>query len=183
MPKKSTNNKPKIKKTRVKDERERREVFENIATALLQENTNHSSKQLEVYCKDLIEKNFSLIRNDLNIMESSMSAKLSTFETKINYIGNKLDDFQNEFNQKINIHKLELEKVTNSFFNSLESERGKRLNLAKKINTKDEQNLKDLKILIMQTAQDSGNAINNVDNDLKLQVKEIIRLRDNFDEM
>lgn len=164
MKKTSTKKKPislgaTIKKTRMKEAKETKVLFETIAKKLLIQNENNFINKMETICNDMINKKFTELRQDIIIMESAISSRINQIEHKVNDISFKLNDFNQDIIKQNTIMKEDLLKVSKDFTNNIDNERTKRLTSIKKIQTYIEQNNEQCKSLISNINNETMNHI------------------------
>lgn len=171
------------RKSRVKEAKETRQLFEAIAKKLLVECTTNSSHKLESFCTDLINKRFTEIRQDVAIMESSLSSRICQIEHKVNEVGSKLTDISTDVVRQNTLLREELAKLAQGSSMALESERQKRLSSAKKLQSMTESAVEQCKSLVSSSNKDYMGAVTSLNEDFRIQAKEIARIKESVDDV
>jgi len=173
----------KSKKSRSKESKETKQIFERIAKVIADENSIQVRLQLETFCKDIIQRNFSDVRNDLALIESSLLARISQVESKINNHHSKLQETQiaaDKFDAKI-------EEVQSAFKKSLvsgfDNERAKRLSFVKKFQSQQDQFLSHHEKIQSDYRRDISEKVDNISQDIVSSSKIIADTKFKVDEM
>ena len=111
------------KKSRMKEAKETKQLFEAIAKKLLIECTSTTNHKLEAFCTDMINKKFTELRQDVVIMESSLSSRIAHVEAKVSELGAKLADVVADLVRQNSILREDFVKFTQQSTEGLESER------------------------------------------------------------
>lgn len=171
------------RKSRMKEAKETRQLFEAIAKKLLTECTTNSNHKLEVFCEDLINRKFTEVRQDVAIMESTLSSRIAQIEHKVNDIGAKLTDLSTDVVRQNTLLREDVAKHSHSSSEGLEAERQKRLAAIKKMQGMAENNTEMCKTMINNSCKDYMGAITSLNEDFRVQSREIAKLKENVDEM
>ena len=171
------------RKSRMKEAKETRQLFETIAKKLLTECTTNSNHKLEVFCEDLINRRFTEVRQDVAIMESSLSSRIAQIEHKVNDIGAKLTDLSTDAVRQNTLLREDVAKISHLSSEGLEAERQKRLAALKKMQGMSENNTELCKTMISNASKDYLGAITSLNEDFRVQSKEITRLKENVEDM
>ena len=163
--------------------KETRQLFETIAKKLLLECTTNSNHKLEDFCTDLINTRFTEIRQDVAIMESSLSSRMSQIEHKVNDMGTKLADISTDVVRQNTLLREDFAKLTHHNSETVEGERQKRLASVKKLQTQSDATLEQCKSMVSLSNKDYMGAITSLNEDFRVQAKEIARLKENVDDV
>lgn len=173
----------KILKTKLKQEKESKKLFESMANKLLGGAKNEIQREMESMCREMVSRSITELRHDLFTMESAMSSRLVNIESKLSQLNTKIEDTHNETNKRISVLQEEVNAVNKELKTSLEAERTKRLTGLKKLNEKTEQELVTISNGLNTARHDHVSAINAMNEDLRVQAKEISSLKEKVDEM
>jgi ElaB/YqjD/DUF883 family membrane-anchored ribosome-binding protein len=173
----------KIKKIKSKEEKEMKKSFETIAKRLLSTACEEIRSDVETRLREIISRTSSEIRHDLISMESTLSSRILSIETKVNSLGNRAEEIHNESTKRIDQVQNDLNVLNSQFSSQLETERNKRLTTAKKLQEKYEQHFQALQNNLSTSKHDQSAAVTALNEDLRLQVKEIANLKEKVDEM
>ena len=150
--------------------------YERIASNLVEENSINLRRRLESYCSELISKGFSELKHDILQVESTLSARILQLESKLN-------KFDGEF-EKLNL-KFENTKndLTKSFSNDIETERGKRLTMLKKIQSQYDILAGACEKRIAASTQESMRAMSTIQQEVNAHTRDIQSISEKVDEM
>jgi hypothetical protein len=171
------------KKSRMKEAKETRLLFETIAKKLLIECTSSSNQKLETFCTDLINKKFAELRQDVVIMDSTLSARIAQVEHKVNDIGTKVADLTTDLVRQNTLLREDLTKVSQHLAEGLEGERQKRLASVKKIQSVAEGQAEQCKALVTGSSKEALAAVSSLNEDFRVQSREISRLKESVDDV
>lgn len=171
------------RKSRMKEAKETRQLFETIAKKLLIDCTTNANHKLEVFCEELINRRFTEVRQDVAIMESSLSSRIALIEHKVNDIGAKLTDLSTDVVRQNTLMREDVAKLSLLSSEGLEAERQKRLAAIKKMQGLAENNTELCKTMINNSSKDYLGAVTSLNEDFRVQSKEITRLKESVDEM
>lgn len=175
--------KPKVKKIKSKETRETHHLFENIAKDLIIANFGECKNDLEIFCRGLVNKVFSELRNEIGSIESANAARITNIETKVNAVSTRVDTIVAEQNTKIAKLQEELSRYQTESKESLELERGKRQILTKKVKEGDEKTAEDFKKLYLANKEEQNAQAAQLSNEITNQSKEISKIKDTIEEM
>ena len=166
-------------KTRSKEEKETKKAFEAIAKKLLKEQL----AAFQVQIRSLISSNMDSVRHDMISIESSLSSRIITLESKVNAMSEKIDHLANQ--TKNSLEAIQDQQSSNSDLlkANIELERNKRAAHVKKlqdkislIHTESIENIQGLK-----KEQDSVSS--NLFESSRAQSKDIAALQEKVDEL
>lgn len=171
------------KKSRMKEAKETRLLFETIAKKLLTECTSNSNHKLEEFCTDLIIKKFTELRQDVVIMDTTLSARISQIENKVNDFGTKLSDLTTDLMKQNTLLREDVTKISQQSQEGLESERQKRLATTKKLQSIVESQNEHCKAMVTAGCKECMGAVTSLNEDFRVQSKEITRLKESVDDV
>lgn len=171
------------RKSRMKEAKETRQLFEAIAKKLLLECTTNSNHKIELFCEDLINRKFTEVRQDVAVMEATLSSRIAQIEHKVNDIGAKITDLSTDLVRQNTILREDVAKLSQVSSDGLETERQKRLAAIKKFQALSENNTEVCKTMINNASKDYMGAITSLNEDFRVQAKEIARLKENVDDV
>ena len=175
------------KASKLKTTKETRQLFERIAKSLVDENALVLQRQLENFCRDQMNKHFSEIRHDLLMMESTLSARISHLETKMLKVDSSLGEHNTQLTAKVDKIDTKLEDYHNGtakmLSDGLETERGKRLALVKKIQNQFDNLANVFEKRLSDSSKDTANSISILNQDLASHSREIVQMREKIDDM
>lgn len=169
--------------TRIKQQRETRLLFEQVAKTLMKENESDTKFQLEFYCRELVGQQLADFRQDLMMIESTFSNRMVQLDGHVLTLNKRVSDIEAETSKNIQLLVDHVDKSLQQFTSSVETERSKRLSLGKSLQAKEEKNIGELKQMIMDSKNDMMKTSSTLQEDIKSQNNEILRLRGNIDEM
>lgn len=172
-----------VKKYRSKEEKDIKKSFETIAKKLLVKGMEDMREELEARFRDTINRTSSEIRHEVSSIENTFSSRLLNLETKVNALSSRIEESHNESTRKIDQLRSDLVALTTQTSQQIETERGKRLVTAKKLQEKFEQQLETIHNNISTTKHDASAAASALNEDLRLQVKEVVSLKEKVDEL
>lgn len=173
----------KTKKYKSKEEKEIKKTFENIAKKLLAKGLESIREEVEVQIRDSLNRSSSEIRHEVATIESTFSSRLLNLETKMNSLSSRIEETHNENSRKVDQIRQDLTTLTAQATQQIETERAKRLSTAKKLQEKFEQQIEAVQNNISTSKHDATATANALNEDLRLQVKEILGLKEKVDEM
>jgi cell shape-determining protein MreC len=171
------------KKSRMKEAKETRQLFETIAKKLLAECTSNTNHKLEEFCVDLINRKFTEMRQDVVIMESSLSTRIAQIEHKVNDMGTKLADLTTDLVRQNTLLREDYTKLSHQTTEGLESERQKRLAVAKKVQAIVDTQAEHCKAFASAGNKECMAAITALNEDFRVQSKELTRLKESVDDV
>lgn len=175
--------KPKVKKYKSKESRETHHLFENIAKDLIIANFGECKNDLEIFCRGLVNKVFSELRQEIGSIEAANTARISNVESKLTAVSAKVDNVVAEQNIKIAKLQEELGQYRTESKEALEVERGKRQALTKKMQAGDEKRAEDIKKLFLSNKEEQNALAVQISSDVANQAKEISKIKDSIEEM
>lgn len=170
-------------KTRIREEKEMKKLFETIAERLLNENKYSIVTETENRCRDMLARTIAEIRHEIFNIESSVSTRIVNLEGKLNVIHSRIDEIQLENNKKLCNLQEEISALSKESKVAVENERNKRLTTLKKIHDQYDANLNNLQQAVNQNKTESTNAVNALNEDLRVHSKELASFKDKLDEM
>jgi TolA-binding protein len=185
------------KKSRMKEAKETRTVFETIAKKLLHESSLSANQKMENFCLDLINRRLTDVRQDVVMIESSLSARIGQLEYKINDVNSKLTELSTNVVHQNTLLREELCTFTQKFSTGMENERNKRLVAMKKMHnlaergggtggtggTGDAEGSAGTAGNASANVNVNANAVSALGDELRVQSRELARLRENVDGM
>ena len=200
MPKQTTRRKPPTQtyssppRSSVRERRETRILFEKVAKSLIKDNENEQKLDLELFCKDLIGKQYTDIRQNFALMESNMSSRIGQIESLLQSRLGQIDEKLATMNSRINGIEDESRSKTEQIIGFVdknfkrisvasETESSKRVMLAKKLQAKEEKNMTLLKQMVLDGKEEVAKSLSFMKDDIHSQSTEVGRLRENVDEM
>ena len=159
-----------------------RQLFEAIAEKLLQECTTNSNQKLELFCTELINNRCLEIRQEVSLIESGLSARIGEIERKMGDINDKISVVAADTVKQNAMIKDDIVRSVRDAKELVEGERQKRLAASKKSQTQSETALEQCKGLVNNASKESLGAISSLNEDFRIQAKEIARLRESLDD-
>ncbi len=173
----------KVKKNRTKEEKDMKKAFESIARKLLSQATEEIRSDVEARFRDVLHRTVSEIRHEVSTIESTISSRLLNLETKANALSNRIEEINTEQTKKIDLIQSSITTFSTQTTQNFETERSKRLVTAKKLQEKFEQQIEAIQTNISAIKHDNNAAANALNEDLRLQVKEVASIKEKVDEM
>lgn len=170
------------RKVKGKSSKATRQLFEAIAEKLLQECTTNSNQKLENFCTELVNRKCAEIRQEVSLIESGLSARIGEIERKVGDIHDKVSGLSAETVKQNACLKDEVAKFSRESKELVEAERQKRLTATKKTQSQLEVVTDQCKALVNNTSKESLGAISSLNEDFRIQAKEIARLREIVDD-
>lgn len=175
--------KAKVKKIKSKESRETHNLFENIAKDLIIANFGECKNDLEIFCRGLVNKVFSELRQEIGSIESANAVRISNIESKVNAATTKIDTVVAEQNTKIAKLQEELSRYQTESKEAMEVERGKRQSLTKKMQAGDEKSAEDFKKLFLVNKEEQNATTAQLSTEIANQAKDISKIKDSIEEM
>lgn len=172
-----------IQKTRVKEGKELSKLYEGIAKSVVSKELTKMENKIHLYVGELLSKSLSEYRHDVLMMESSISARLSHMESKLSESTAKIDVIQAQCQSMNTQFQGDVLKLTNNLESVVDAEQQKRLDLYKKLQSRDEKKKGEFKDMLAVIKEENVKSVTSLNEDIKVQSQEINRLRDNLDEM
>lgn len=173
----------KSKKTRMKEAKETRQLFEAIAKKLLEEAATKSNHKLELFCMDYINKKFTEVRSDITIIESALSARINSIEGKVSDINSKLAEMSVDTYKQNSLLRDEIKNVLQHSTAEFETERSKRSIGLRKLQAFSETSFEHCKTLVNTMSNENKNLISSLSDDFRVYSKDTVRLKEQVDEM
>jgi len=170
------------RKVKTKGNKATRQLFEAIAEKLLQECTTNSNQKLEIFCTELINKKCIEIRQEVSLIESGLSSRIGELERKVGDINDKLSRVAADAVKQNDMLKDDIGRNLRDAKELIEAERQKRLAATKKSQTLSETAMEQCKGLVNNASKESLGAISSLNEDFRIQAKEIARLRESLDD-
>jgi hypothetical protein len=167
----------------MKEEKERKKLFESIAERLLNESKHAMVVEAENRCREMLSRTVAEIRHEVFNIESSVSTRITNLESKLNQISIRIDEMQIENNKShANLHE-EILSSNRECKLAIENERNKRLTSLKKIHDQHELSMSNIQNSLNQNKAESVNAVTALNEDIRVHSKELTSLKDKLDEM
>ncbi len=170
------------RKVKTKGNKATRQLFEAIAEKLLQECTTNTNQKLELFCTELINKKCIEIRQEVSLIESGLSTRIGEIERKVGDINDKLSRVAADTVKQNDMLKIDIGRILHDAKDLVEAERQKRLAASKKAQTLSEVAMEQCKGLVNNASKESLGAISSLNEDFRIQAKEIARLRESLDD-
>lgn len=167
----------------MKEAKETRLLFETIAKKLLAECTSTTNHKLEEFCTEMINKKFTELRQDVVIMESSLSTRIAQVEHKVNEMSTKLADLTTDLVRQNTLLREDHAKLVQQTTDGLEAERQKRLALAKKVQSVVDPQSEQCKAFASAGNKECMSAITSLNEDFRVHSKELTRLKESVDDV
>jgi gas vesicle protein len=171
------------KKVKSKEEKELKKTFETIARRLLSNACEEIRNDVESRLREIISRTNSEIRHEILSTESALSSRLTNLETKTNNILSKLEESHQDTTKKIEKVQDDLKGLVSHIAAQHETERNKRLVTAKKLQEKFDSQLQSLQNNVTIIKQDNSSLIASLNDDLRIQVKDVAALKEKLDEL
>ena len=117
----------------MREAKETKILFENIAKKLLINTENMLLHKMEGLAVDIANKKYVDLRQDILLIESSLSSRMNQLDHRVNDINLKVNEITNDMNKQISIVKEDISKLSIQVSANIESERTKRHTSLKKI--------------------------------------------------
>ena len=179
----STVRSSKAKKTRVKETRETKRLFEAIARKLVEEHVSSANRKVEETCHDMVSRRITELRHDMVVMDSALTTRLTEVENKMNETSTKLNAVTNDLLHQNSLLRDDLSKLSKDCTAGLETERAKRLNGLKKVQMHEELTANECKAMLSSSNADVLRSVGVIAEDMKVQSKEIAKLKETVDDM
>lgn len=180
MDSKKTTRKPKVaSKTRSKEEKETKKLFESIAKKLIKDQL----LQFQVQMQSLISANMDSVRHDMISIESSLSSRIITLESKLSNLSERCEEITMSTKRAMDLIQEQQSSSSDIMKANLELERSKRTAHLKKLHDKIS--------LIHSEAQDNMNSLrkdqetvsSNLHDAIRVQSKDMSLLQERVDEL
>lgn len=122
-----------MKKSRMREAKETKILFENIAKKLLINSETMLLHKMEGLAMDIANKKYMDLRQDIIMIESSLSSRMNQLEHKVNDINLKVNDISNDIIKQNSLLREDISKLSSQAAANIESERSKRHTSLKKI--------------------------------------------------
>lgn len=173
----------KAKKIKSKEEKESRKLFETIASELIEDAKEDIYDELESKCKELVLRSVSELRHEIFTIESSMSNRITQLETKINNLTTAISESKDETKKKFENLQADISTNQQKMHDEVETERNKRILTYKKLQEKLDQHSQTVTTSFQTQKHDTTGALNTLNDDIRLSVKEVASLKEKVDEM
>lgn len=166
-------------KFRSKEEKETKKLFETIAKKLLKEHL----ATFQVQIRSLLSANMDSVRHDMISIESSLSSRIVTLESKVSLLSEKLEEITNSSKRAFESLQEQQSSSVDLFKANIEMERNKRIAHVKKlqekmslIHSETQENLQSLK-------RENEIVCTNLHGDLRTQSKDLSVVQEKLDEL
>lgn len=168
-----------MSKNRSKEEKETKKAFEAIAKKLLKDQL--ATFQLQM--RSLIAANMDNVRHDMISIESSLSSRIITLESKVSVLTEKVEDLS--AGMKKNIENVQEQQASNSDLlkASLELERSKRSANIKKLQEKISLIHSDNQEAISAIKKEQEAVSTNLFENVRAQSKDFTLLQEKVDDL
>ncbi len=172
-----------IKKSRIKEGRELSKLYESIALNAVSKEFVRIENKLQLYFGELLNKSLSEYRHDVLLMESGLSARLSLMESKLTECSRNIEKVQLDSNEKYSRIQADLDQSLKKNEEAVSSEQQIRTDFYKKLKSREERRAVEVREAAASAREETKVSISALSNDMKVQLDEINRLRDNMDEL
>ncbi|RYG69595.1 hypothetical protein EON64_02330 [archaeon] len=172
-----------MQKSKVKEEKETLKLLEKISKKVMKESNTTLLSEMEKKCREMVAKGILELKQELLMTENLNSTRISHMEAKLSTLTSKLDDISAEITKsadKISKENLELQ---NKLKELIEAERLKRITMVKKAQEKNHDHFTSIENSIQAVKGEHMGFIQDIRDDLRLQTKEVVQLKERLDHM
>ncbi len=166
----------KVKKPKVTVEAINQRAIKAIVEQLVEQEVDC----IKIQMKSLINRNMDSLRNDLSVLESSMSLRLSNLEKKSTELATKVEESSAKSADAISS---QLALFNDSFKASLEAEKSKRGSLVKKLYEKLTEVHQEAANNVATWKAESAAMIHAIQDEQRTQAKDFANLKEKLDLM
>lgn len=172
-----------IRSKRSKESKELQNLIEIVVSNVLQEKGYQSKRQMEVFCEKIITKSLMDLTKQISTLETSMSSRLLAHEMSVSNLRKHIDDLQSINAEKYMLLQQDLAKMVNANTEQAEESKKSSSTLIKKVYKKQKDDIVHLNSKLGEIKSELHLTSSTLADDVKVQSRELSKLRDLVDEL
>lgn len=153
--------------TRLREIRETKKLFDSVAKQLLQDRNSYIHSKLEQMCADIIARKMAEMRQDLIVMDSTFSARISDMESKLEEATKSIAEVTRDLLHQNTAVRDDVTRITAELNKGIETERAKRIASFKKLQLYEDAQINEVRLQVAANKEEGAKEIAKINGECK----------------